>query len=427
VTVAGEVLGHARRGPGRLAAVDADERVTYGELAARVSGCAAAIAGHGGAGPTGVVLGRPVDLIVALLGVQLAGGTPILIDPHWPAGVRRAALGETGAKMVLEGGDAALQASAPPPDDAPDDARWMVFTSGSSATPRPVLRSRRSWLSSFEAVSSLTGIDAGARVLLPGSLTSSLFLFGAMHALWAGACCLFGDDPEGASVAHCVPSMLPRLLGVPLAICGGAALTDRLLSQAAARGTTVIEYYGATELSFVAWRAAGGCLRPFPGVDIEVRDGDEIWVRSPYLADSPLERDERGFATVGDLGHLDAGGALTVDGRGDGLILTGGASVVPEEVERVLRGVPGVADAVVVGIPHPRLGAIVSAVVEPSPGTRVELNALRRAVRAHLVAAARPRRWYALEQLPRTASGKPARAQLRASLGEGAVPLLALS
>jgi long-chain acyl-CoA synthetase len=282
-------------------------------------------------------------------------------------------------------------------------------------------------VSSFEAVSRLTGIDAGARVLLPGPLTSSLFLFGAMHALWAGAGCVFGDDPEGASVAHCVPSMLPRLLGVPLAICGGAALPAALLSKAAARGTTVIEYYGATELSFVAWRAPGGDLMPFPGVEIEVRDGGEIWVRSPYLADAPLERDGRGFATVGDVGHLHAAGALTVEGRGDGLILTGGASVVPEEVERVLRGVPGVADAVVVGTPHPRLGAIVSAVVEPSPGTRVELSALRRAARAHLVAAARPRRWYAVEHLPRTATGKPARGELRASLGEGAVPLLALS
>ena len=70
----------------------------------------------------------------------------------------------------------------------------------------------------------------------------------------------------------------------------------------------MVEYYGAAELSFVAWRDRSGPLRAFPGVETDLRDG-LLWARSPYLAkgylsaraDRPLRRDSHGWATVGDL------------------------------------------------------------------------------------------------------------------------------
>ena len=68
-------------------------------------------------------------------------------------------------------------------------------------------------------------------------------------------------------------------------------------------------YYGAAELSFVAWGAHADDLRPFPGVEVSVREG-EVWVRSPYLCTGydgppgPLRRDGDGFATVGDRGSM---------------------------------------------------------------------------------------------------------------------------
>jgi long-chain acyl-CoA synthetase len=98
---------------------------------------------------------------------------------------------------------------------------------------------------------------------------------------------------------------------------------------------------------------------------------------------------------------------------------------VPEDVEAVLKRVPGVGDVVVVGSPHPRLGAVVTAVIEagdtgdtgdvPAP-SRTALEAI---ARGGLDPAQRPRRWYALPALPRTPTGKPARGLVASRLADG--------
>ena len=169
-----------------------------------------------------------------------------------------------------------------------------------------------------------------------------------------------------------------------------------------------MEYYGAAELSFVAARRVPAGLTAFPGVEIELRDG-ELWARSPYLATGylgaagPLRRDDRGFASVGDRAERD-GGALRIRGRAHTAITTGGETVLAEDVEAVLADLTGVTGVVVAGVPHPRLGEIVAAVVE-FDGPAEALRAARPVV---LGAAARPRLWYAAD-FPRTAGGKPAR------------------
>src|SRR5690606_5406831 len=153
-----------------------------------------------------------------------------------------------------------------------------------------------------------------------------------------------------------------------------------------------------------------------------------VWVRSPWVsrgylarATGPLRRDGA-WSTVGDLADPlpPDGGALVLRGRGDGAILTGGPTVVPEDVEVVLRAVPGVRDVVVLGTAHRRLGAVVSAVVEcdDRPGLRAHLE---RVARGALAPAQRPRRWYGTRALPRTPSGKPARGAVSEALG-GADP-----
>lgn len=413
------VVARARRSPGRPAVLGAGQRLTYAQLAARASGCAEVIRSRAVTGPIALAIADPVDLVVGILGLELAGVVAAVFDARWPRKVEAAAGAEVGSGLVLRDGDEALRAPAALLEPGPGDVRWFGFTSGSQGPPKPILRRRNSWLASFEPVARLFGVGGCDRVLLPGPLSSSLYLFGALHALWAGACCLLDEtDRADATVVHCVPALLPRLFGVPLAICGGAEPPAELVARSAVEGTRVIEYYGASELSLVAWREPGGGLQPFPGVEIEIRAG-EIWVRSAYLAENLTRRDQRGFATVGDHGHLDEHGRLTVSGRGEGLILTAGATVLPEEVERVLRTLPGVADAVVLGMPHPRLGSVVTAVVERVPGAPADVAGWRRAARERLRAAARPRRWHVVASLPRTASGKPARREVRDVLPAG--------
>ncbi|WP_378788929.1 class I adenylate-forming enzyme family protein [Nonomuraea fastidiosa] len=325
----------------------------------------------------------------------------------------------------------------------PGDLAWACFSSGSTGRPRAIVRTRASWTDSYPHLNALTGIGPDDVVLIPGPLVSSLYAFAALHTLATGATALLpGRWPGGAladhlaeaTVVHLVPHRLPDVLERPgalrVAVVGGAALAPGARQAAEKAGVRVVAYYGATELSFVAADTDGSGLRPFPEVEIEVRgDGPlgEVWVRSPWLAEGylgeaagPLRRDGDGWVSVGDVAEpYHKEGGLRVRGRGDGAIQTGGATVVPEDVEEVLRKVPGVADAVVVGTPHPSLESVVTAVIESPFGEPPARALLEEAARAALDWAQRPRRWYAMSGLPRTPTGKPARAQVAARLADG--------
>ena len=293
----------------------------------------------------------------------------------------------------------------------------IAVTSGTSGRARPVLRTVSSWTESFAPLAELAGIGSGDRVLLTGPLHATLHLFAAVHTLALGA--ELTDQPEDATAVHAVPPVLADLLEelpetAPLrtAVVAGTALSAEIAERAVRRGIAVTEYYGAAELSFVAARLVPAPLQPFPGAQVEIRDG-VLWVRSPYLAigypadtTGPFHRDAEGFATVGDLAET-VGAGLLIRGRGDAAITTGGATIVAEDVEAVLAALPGVAAVAVVGVPHGRLGQIVTAVIEPAPGA--DLSTLRSNARVLLREQSLPRRWFVADRLPRTAGGKVAR------------------
>ncbi|MGN6241209.1 MAG: class I adenylate-forming enzyme family protein [Cellulosimicrobium cellulans] len=422
-----------------------------------------------------VSLPDPLDQLTAVLAADHAGATPLVCDPAWPrahrAEVLRTLAPRTFVEVPLPRGTGALpdlvpglapQGGASPGAGhvaAPDDLAWAGFSSGSTGRPRAVVRTRASWAGSFDDVTRLLGLSPADTVLVPGPLASSLYCFAAVHTLAVGACAYLTRTPAATTsalassdVVHLVPQVLDDVLdavaaGAPSrlrhAVVGGASLAPEARSRAAALGIDVLAYYGAVELSFVAYDPDGSGLRAFPGVDLAVRplpaaSVGEVWVRSPWVsrgylarATGPLRRDGA-WSTVGDLadpvpeppapagstppsGPSSASGGLVLRGRGDGAILTGGSTVVPEDVEVVLRAVPGVRDVVVLGTAHRRLGAVVSAVVEcdDRPGLRAHLE---RVARAALAPAQRPRRWYGTRALPRTPSGKPARGAVSEAL-----------
>ncbi|MGZ4566636.1 MAG: AMP-binding protein [Blastococcus sp.] len=290
-----------------------------------------------------------------------------------------------------------------------------LATSGTTARPRWVVRTAASWVDSFPAVSRLTGIGPGSRVWLPGPLAASMNLFGAVHARFVGAVVV--PAPAGATHACLTPAVLLRALddGVDVAgmhlVVAGDRLSSVLAGRAAAAGAKVSHYYGAAELSFVAWGSDEEDLRAFPGVEVQVRDG-VIWVSSPYLSlgsaasDGPFATTPDGFATVGDRGRL-TGGVLSVTGRGDAAVVTAGATVLVDDVEAALRPAAG-AELVVVGVPHPRFGQLVAAV-----GTdRAALAAARSAASRLLSPSQRPRLWLHLPKWPLTRAGKVDRAAI---------------
>lgn len=359
-----------------------------------------------------------------------SGDAVAVLDPTWPKPFLRAAIDQVEAAAAGGGvghGD------------------LVVFSSGSTGQPRGIVRTVDSWQASVGAFSDITGISSQDTVWLPGPLWSSLFLYGAFHAGAVGSRMLFRDeDPARATALHCVPSQLPGLLrradagGLPLVrrvVVAGDHCPASLRAQGEAAGWRIVEYYGAAELSFVAWGEGGGPLQAFPGVQTEVRQG-LLWALSPYLArgyltddatiretadrvtvettdethqeatheitgqGGPLRIDERGWATVSDLAREVPGG-LEVLGRGNSAVTSAGHTVVVEEVERLLRGLPDVDEVAVLGMPDPRRGQVLTAVVVGSAAD----DTLRTAV-AGMPAPSRPRRWLHAPALPRTSGGK---------------------
>lgn len=262
----------------------------------------------------------------------------------------------------------------------------------------------------------MLAMDLRSRVWLPGPASSTMNLFPAVHAQFTGAQIV--SSPSDATHAHLTPTALGRALdeGVPLAdvhvVVAGDRLPVSLHDRAVGAGIRVSHYYGSAELSFVAWGSHEADLRPFAEVEIRALDG-MLWVRSPYLCegyDGPggsFERNDEGFATVGDRGML-VDGFVRVSGRGTDSVNTGGATVHTADVEHALRLVI-TGDVVVVGVPHPELGEVVAAVLtDPS-----SLPAARAESRRGLVASQRPRHWFHVADLPQTAANKLDRVALR--------------
>ncbi|MBC7403918.1 MAG: AMP-binding protein [Microbacteriaceae bacterium] len=357
------------------------------------------------------------------------------------------------------------------------DTGWAAFSSGSTGSPRIILRSEASWSSSFAAVTELMQLQSTDAVYLPAPLSSSLSLFSVAHARAVGAAIVLpnshGFDPADlahATVVHGTPHALGTIVEslengqtphrMRLAFVGGAHLDIALRRRAEAEGVRVVSYYGAAELSFVAVDTDGLGYLAFPGVEVRVNSGTadagsgdegpadagpgdagtltpgELWVRSPYLAsgyltssylgsNGALRHAPGGWASVGDLVEVDSTHRLHFRGRLDGAILTGSATVVPEDVELALRSIDGIEDAVVLGIPNASVGALVAVLIETTPGGAMPTaRSLRTHARSRLIPSHLPRRWYRTDHLPRTLSGKPDRDAVRRAIDNGEVTRL---
>lgn len=370
----------------------------------------------------------PVGAVVTALAVRGAGAIPLLGDVRWSPDYR-----------------AELRLLATAVDH--QDIAWAAFSSGSSGSPRVVLRSDESWSASFAAVTELMGLERSDAILLPAPLSSSLSLFSVAHARSVGSAVVLSSthgfspaDLEHATAVHCTPRALQSIVQslessadpypVRVALVGGAHLDPGLREGAEALGIRVVSYYGAAELSFVTVDTDGLGHRAFPGVDLRVEEG-VLWARSPYFAAGylgargALRKAAGGWATVGDLVEVDAAGRMHFRGRSDGAIITAAATVVPEDVESALRGIDGVEDAVVVGLANVAVGALVCVLIEATPDTDVpSLHDLREQARSRLSPSHLPRRWFVTDALPRTSSGKPARAEVRRAIENGEVTRL---
>lgn len=200
----------------------------------------------------------------------------------------------------------------------------------------------------------------------------------------------------------------------------------------------VIQGYGLTETTAISTLNIGPdyAARPdsvgiaAPTVEIRVVDPDgdecppgeagEIWIRGAnvirgywHRPDANTESFTDGFFHTGDIGHLDADGFLYVTGRAKDMVIRGGENVYAAEVEAALESCPGVAEAAVIGVPHPDLGEEVKAVVV-TVDPDVTVSVLEQHARQRLAAFKVPSLWQITAQrLPRSPAGKVLKQHLK--------------
>jgi O-succinylbenzoic acid--CoA ligase len=232
--------------------------------------------------------------------------------------------------------------------------------------------------------------------------------------------------PAGRRYTALVPTQLRRLLDAEPAalrrfdavLVGGAATDPALLDRARGEGVAVVTTYGMTE-------TAGGCVYdgiPLAGVRVEVGD-DGVRLAGPPLAlgyrldpEATAAAFAGGWFRTRDAGSLGPDGRLTVHGRLDEVVITGGVNVAPPAVEAALREHADVADAVVFGAPDAEWGQRVVAAVVPRAGAAPDLAALRPWVAERLGAAAAPRELHRIDAVPALHTGKPDRRAVAAAV-----------
>ncbi len=353
-------------------------------------------------------------------------------------------------------GGAGVYVSVPP-----DEERCcsILFTSGTSGVMKAVPHSWRNHRASAEGSAANLGVrsDDNWLCVIPlchiGGLaivTRSLF-YGTAMTVRRGfdTAAVLETVREGSiSLLSLVPTMLQRMVDADAAfdassspalraiLLGGAAAPRALWDEAVSRGLPVLGTYGLTETcSQVVTaspadmaRMAGSAGRPIDGAEIRIQDENgavlpndaagEICIRGAmvaagYLRNAELsaERFVRGWFHTGDVGMIDREGCLHVLGRRDDMIVTGGENVYPSEIEDVLARHAAVREAAVTGVADEDWGQRIAAVVVLSE--HVAFAELADWCRRELAGYKIPRLWMQMDALPRTASGKLLRDEVR--------------
>ena len=342
----------------------------------------------------------------------------------------------------------------------PDDICLLLHTSGTTAEPKGVRHTHRT----VGAEWSVPFIDGAGPYLTPfpaGHIAGFNFL---LRPFVTGTDMVFMDRWDPALAARLVEQQRVRLSGgTPFHLqgllaaaqrdardlsslaaysLGGTGVTPDHVEMAARTGVAGSRSYGLTEHSTVSvgWRdmplaqraQTDGRLQPGTRVrvvdeferDVPTGAEGEILTTGPELfvgyTDASLDTQaftRDGWFRTGDIGRLDASNCLTLTDRKKDIVIRGGENISSREVERVLALHPAVRDAAVVAEPDPRYGERVCAFVVLDPGALLDLAAVQRHFAAAGIARQKtPERLLVVDELPRTASGKVRKPDLRALL-----------
>jgi acyl-CoA synthetase (AMP-forming)/AMP-acid ligase II len=358
-------------------------------------------------------------------------------------------------------------------DASPDDVVLQLYTSGTTGFPKGVMLTHRNVAAHNAAAVKVVAPSEDTVAMVPMPL---YHVGGLAYALWnlaAGARIVLVRDAvpsvlldtieqQGVTDTFIVPALIGALLQDPSIdgrdfsrlrhlLYGASPMPGPLMQACLQRFPGILgQVYGMTELSgAVSYLAPEdhadashperllSAGRPYPGVEVRVVDTEgrslgagelgELWVRSrqcmagywrkPEATAETLVED--GWLRTGDVARVDDGGFVYLEDRLKDMVISGGENVYPAEVERVLVQHPSVADVAVIGVPDEKWGETVKAVVVPAPGATVDADELIAHCRQHLAGYKRPTSVDVLEALPRNATGKVLRRELRAPYWEG--------
>jgi acyl-CoA synthetase (AMP-forming)/AMP-acid ligase II len=433
---------------------------TFGELADEVARVAAIVQARTGPGDRICLVGRNrPSYVTALYGIPAAGRIAVPLNQRLAPAELTEQAARVGAAFTIEDWDAweadvAGATPVDPVDNPEDDPAWILFTSGTTGTPKGAVLTHGSLRAAVQGSNAARPIAEDDVYLYCFPLCHvAAYNVLSLHAEGRPVVLMAGFDAAALPrlvLAHHVtsmslaPTMLAMLLddpgfdpstfaGVRQVAYGASSMSPDLFRRAVdALGVDIVQGYGMTELSGNAVfldsdghrthpRAAG---KPSPEVEVRLADDGEILVRAPQVIAGYWDEPEATAATIvdgwlhtGDLGEIDDDGYLSVVDRSKDIVVTGGENVSSREVEDVLSTHPAVRQVAVVGVPDERWGEAVCAVVVPRDA--VTLDDLVAHTRGVLGGFKQPRRLVLVDELPTNAGGKVLKRELREQLAHG--------
>lgn len=460
---------------------------SYGALTEAVLSVAAGLRGLDLAAGDRVLLriGHSSDFPLLFFGAIAGGFVPVPTSSQLTSSEAAAILADSGARLVLHDGrtplpaDTGAQVLGPEgiaelkltvpgdfADTGPNDPAFLIYTSGTSGTPKGVLHAQRAARARRPMDRGWYGLRPDDRLLHAGAFNWTYTLGAGLMDPWAnGATSVVYDGPREpdlwpgiltstrATLFAAVPSLYRRILkygkvtpdafpDLRHGLTAGEALAPGLYEEWKSRtGRELYEALGMSEIS--TYLSSGPDVPVRPGSPGRPQAGRKVAILSESEAGETfakteeagllaVHRDEPGLMLgywnrpeetraafrgdwflTGDRARADADGYFWYEGRADDLMNAFGYRVAPEEVERVLAADPQVQEAAVTAVPARDGVSLITAFIVPADAAGFDLDRLTAHAAAHLAEYKRPKVYRVLAQLPRTPSGKVRRTALR--------------
>jgi acyl-CoA synthetase (AMP-forming)/AMP-acid ligase II len=515
-TIPAMVRDAARRDPDAEAIVEGERRVTYGDLLTRVEEVARALIAADVAPGDRVAVWAPnsIEWIVAALGITMAGAVLVPVNTRFKGTEAAYVLARSAARVlftvrgfldtdypallaaanvplpslgptVLLAGDAAEEPNTTTFADfrhrardvdtavldarvdnlGPDDPSDVVYTSGTTGSPKGVVMAHGQTLRAYLDWCDWADLRPRDRYLIVNPFFHIFgYKAGVLASLMRGATIfpLAVFDPttvceiverERITVLPGAPTLYQSLLDAPatrardisslrLAVTGAADIPVDLIRRVREElpFERILTGYGLTEAGTVTGSRPDDDFThiattvgvPWPGFEVRTVDqagapvaaGEpgEVIVNGPtvmreYLDDPDATAaaiDADGFLHTGDLGTFDTDGYLRIVGRIKDMFIVGGFNAYPAEIENLLMGHPQIAQAAVIGVPDARLGEVGMAFVVAAPGAAIDTGEVIEWARANMANYKVPRFVELIDALPLNATGKVMKDELRA-------------